>query len=130
MLTRLCSSGRLIALIMLISLLLISNYGTAGAGTPNHLGMALRTAPTDAKLSHVLYKGGSADTINLITGRIHTTRLSIAQLPLYLNACTVWALMIGLELAGPKWYATQGSRLRNSVGLPNARHPLEIIITY
>ncbi len=46
------------------------NFGSPGAGTPNHLGMELLNALAGTKYVHVPYKGGGLALLDLMSGRI------------------------------------------------------------
>jgi tripartite-type tricarboxylate transporter receptor subunit TctC len=46
------------------------NFGSPGAGTPNHLGMELLNALAGTKFVHIPYKGGGPALIDLMAGRI------------------------------------------------------------
>jgi tripartite-type tricarboxylate transporter receptor subunit TctC len=46
------------------------NFGSPGAGTPNHLGMELLNALAGTKYMHVPYKGGGPALLDLMAGRI------------------------------------------------------------
>lgn len=46
------------------------NFGSPGAGTPNHLGIELLNATTGARFVHVPYKGGAPAMVDLLAGRI------------------------------------------------------------
>ena len=46
------------------------NFGSPGAGTPNHLGMELLNALAGTKFVHVPYKGGGLAFLDLMSGRI------------------------------------------------------------
>lgn len=46
------------------------NFGSPGAGTPNHLGMELLNALAGTKFVHVPYKGGGPALLDLMSGRI------------------------------------------------------------
>ena len=45
-------------------------YGSSGAGSPQHLAMALLAAATHVKLTHVPYKGAVASLTDLMAGQI------------------------------------------------------------
>ena len=53
-------------------------YGSSGIGATTHLGGALFTSMTGARLIHVPYKGSPQYTLDLITGRIDMAFASIA----------------------------------------------------
>ena len=46
------------------------NFGSPGAGTPNHLGMELLNALAGTRFVHVPYKGGGLALLDLMSGRI------------------------------------------------------------
>lgn len=46
------------------------NFGSPGAGTPNHLGMELLNALAGTQFVHVPYKGGGLALLDLMSGRI------------------------------------------------------------
>lgn len=46
------------------------NFGSPGAGTPNHLGMELLNALAGTTFVHVPYKGGGPALLDLMSGRI------------------------------------------------------------
>jgi len=46
------------------------NFGSPGAGTPNHLGMEMLNAMAGTKFVHVPYKGGGLALLDLMSGRI------------------------------------------------------------
>jgi tripartite-type tricarboxylate transporter receptor subunit TctC len=46
------------------------NFGSPGAGTPNHLGMELLNSLAGTKFVHVPYKGGGLALLDLMSGRI------------------------------------------------------------
>jgi tripartite-type tricarboxylate transporter receptor subunit TctC len=47
------------------------SYGSAGNGSPQHLGAEMFKAATGAKLTHVPYKGSAPAVTDLIGGQIH-----------------------------------------------------------
>lgn len=46
------------------------NFGSPGAGTPNHLGMEMLNAMAGTRFVHVPYKGGGLALLDLMSGRI------------------------------------------------------------
>ena len=46
------------------------NFGSPGAGTPNHLGMEMLNAMAGTKFVHVPYKGGGLALLDVMSGRI------------------------------------------------------------
>jgi tripartite-type tricarboxylate transporter receptor subunit TctC len=46
------------------------NFGSPGAGTPNHLGMELLNALAGTQFVHIPYKGGGLALLDLMSGRI------------------------------------------------------------
>ncbi|MES2561791.1 MAG: tripartite tricarboxylate transporter substrate binding protein [Pseudomonadota bacterium] len=71
------------------------NFGSPGAGTPNHLGMELLKAMTGADFVHVPYKGGGPATVDLVAGRIQAIFGSIPQWQPHLASGKVRAVGIG-----------------------------------
>ncbi|HET7159454.1 MAG TPA: tripartite tricarboxylate transporter substrate binding protein [Burkholderiales bacterium] len=71
------------------------NFGSPGAGTPNHLGMELLKAMTGADFVHVPYKGGGPATVDLVAGRIQAIFGSIPQWQPHLASGKVRAIGIG-----------------------------------
>lgn len=53
------------------------SYGTAGAGSANHLAMELFKVSTSTDILHVPYKGGGPAVIDLVSGQIHAIFLTV-----------------------------------------------------
>ena len=71
------------------------NFGSPGAGTPNHLGMELLTAMAGAKFTHVPYKGGGPAMIDLVGGRIQALFGGIPYCQPQLSAGRIRAIGVG-----------------------------------
>ncbi len=71
------------------------NFGSPGAGTPNHLGMELLTAMTGAKFTHVPYKGGGPAMIDLVGGRIQALFGGIPYCQPQITAGRIRAIAVG-----------------------------------
>lgn len=56
-------------------------YGSAGIGSPNHMGMELFTIKANIDLIHVPYKGGPAVTVDLLAGQIELAMLGPPAIP-------------------------------------------------
>ena len=56
-------------------------YGSAGVGSPNHLGMELFKLKAGIDLIHVPYKGGPAATTDLLAGQIELAMLGPPSIP-------------------------------------------------
>lgn len=56
-------------------------YGSAGVGSPNHMGMELFKLKADIDLVHVPYKGGPAATVDLLAGQIELAMLGPPSIP-------------------------------------------------
>ncbi|MPZ46103.1 MAG: tripartite tricarboxylate transporter substrate binding protein [Betaproteobacteria bacterium] len=56
-------------------------YGSAGLGSPNHMGMELFKLKAGIDVVHVPYKGGPAATIDLLAGRIELAMLGPPAIP-------------------------------------------------
>ncbi len=57
------------------------SYGSAGVGSPNHLGMELFKLKAGIDLVHVPYKGGPAATTDLLAGQIELAMLGPPSIP-------------------------------------------------
>lgn len=57
------------------------HYGSAGVGSPNHMGMELFKLKAGIDIVHVPYKGGPAATADLLSGRIEVAMLGPPSLP-------------------------------------------------
>jgi tripartite-type tricarboxylate transporter receptor subunit TctC len=71
------------------------NFGSPGAGTPNHLGMELLNAMAGAKFTHVPYKGGGPAMIDLVGGRIQALFGGIPYCQPQLTAGRIRAIGVG-----------------------------------
>jgi tripartite-type tricarboxylate transporter receptor subunit TctC len=71
------------------------NFGSPGAGTPNHLGMELLKAMTGAEFVHVPYKGGGPALVDLVGGRIHALFGGISYVQPQLSVGKIRAIAIG-----------------------------------
>lgn len=56
-------------------------YGSAGMGSPNHLGMELFKLKAGMDVTHVPYKGGPAATADLLAGQIDIAMLGPPAIP-------------------------------------------------
>jgi len=56
-------------------------YGSAGIGSPNHMGMELFKLKAGLDLVHVPYKGGPAATTDLLAGHIEVAMLGPPSIP-------------------------------------------------
>lgn len=56
-------------------------YGTAGVGSPNHMGMELFKLRAGIDITHVPYKGGPAATADLVAGHIEVAMLGPPSIP-------------------------------------------------
>jgi tripartite-type tricarboxylate transporter receptor subunit TctC len=56
-------------------------YGSAGIGSPNHMGMELFKLKAGIDLIHVPYKGGPAAIVDLLAGRIELAMLGPPSIP-------------------------------------------------
>lgn len=57
-------------------------YGSAGVGSPNHLGMELFKLKAGMDLTHVPYKGGPAAMVDLLSGQIEVMMAGPVAIPL------------------------------------------------
>ena len=57
------------------------SYGSAGVGSPNHMGMELFKFKAGIDLVHVPYKGGPAATTDLLAGQIDLAMLGPPSIP-------------------------------------------------
>ena len=57
-------------------------YGSAGVGSPNHMGMELFKFKAGIDIIHVPYKGGPAATADLLAGQIELAMLGPPSVPL------------------------------------------------
>lgn len=57
------------------------SYGSAGVGSPNHLGMELFKLKAGIDFVHVPYKGGPAATTDLLAGQIELAMLGPPSIP-------------------------------------------------
>ena len=71
------------------------NFGSPGAGTPNHLGMELLNALTGTRFVHVPYKGGGPAMVDLLAGRIHALFGGIPYCQPQITAGKIRAIGIG-----------------------------------
>jgi tripartite-type tricarboxylate transporter receptor subunit TctC len=71
------------------------NFGSPGAGTPNHLGMELLNAMAGAKFTHIPYTGGGPAMIDLVGGRIQALFGGIPYCQPQLTAGRIRALAVG-----------------------------------
>jgi tripartite-type tricarboxylate transporter receptor subunit TctC len=58
------------------------HYGSAGVGSPNHMGMELFKFKAGIDIIHVPYKGGPAATADLLAGQIELAMLGPPSVPL------------------------------------------------
>jgi len=57
------------------------SYGSAGVGSPNHLGMELFKLKAGIDLVHIPYKGGPAVTTDLLAGQLELAMLGPPSIP-------------------------------------------------
>lgn len=70
-------------------------YGSAGMGTPNHLGMELLKYMGKFEMTHVPYKGGSQLSVDLTSGRVHVALNSMVSILPYVKNGKLVPLAIG-----------------------------------
>lgn len=70
------------------------NFGSAGIGGSDHLGGELLQMVTDAKLTHVPYKGGGPATAALVGGEIEMSAGTVAQVAPMIKAGRLRALAV------------------------------------
>lgn len=73
-------------------------YGTAGAGSANHLTMELFKVSTGTDIVHVPYKGGGPAVIDLVAGQIHAIFLTVPPALPHVKA----GKLVALGLSGNK----------------------------
>lgn len=71
------------------------NFASPGTGTPNHLGMELLSSMTQAKFTHVPYKGGGPATVDLLAGRVQAIFGGAAPWKPHIEAGKARAIAVG-----------------------------------
>jgi tripartite-type tricarboxylate transporter receptor subunit TctC len=71
------------------------NYGSSGAGTPNHLGGEMMDMLAGIRTVHVSYKGGGPAMIDLISGQLHYMLSAIPQALPHVKSGRLRALATG-----------------------------------
>lgn len=71
------------------------NYASVGNGSPQHLAMEMLLTATDAKLTHIPYKGGAQATLAVAAGEVHAFWIATSVALAQIRAGKVRALAVG-----------------------------------
>jgi tripartite-type tricarboxylate transporter receptor subunit TctC len=76
-------------------------YGSAGVGTPNHLGIELLKHMAGFDMTHVPYKGGSSMAVDLASGRVHLALNSMITLIPFVKTGKLVPIAVGTAKRSP-----------------------------
>lgn len=76
-------------------------YGSAGSGTPNHLGVELLKHMAGFEMTHVPYKGGAQAVADLVAGRVHLMLNSMVSVMPHVKSGKVVAIAMGRNKRSP-----------------------------